>query len=79
MKASDFIYCPQCNVERSPFSLIKRRRKEITTVCTNPLTGGYLEPYKYEDQLVIIYEFLCPRCKKALKDYRIEYNLGETR
>lgn len=72
MKASDFIYCPQCNVERSPSSLIKNKRTRRINICANPFTGGYLEPYRYEEKIEIVYEFLCPRCKKVLKNYRIE-------
>ncbi|MBQ8792347.1 MAG: hypothetical protein IJZ62_01880 [Clostridia bacterium] len=30
------------------------------TVCTNPLTGGYLDPYEYEEQEVTEFCNVCP-------------------
>ena len=35
-------------------------RKVIKEVCTNPLTGGYLDPYEYEKREVTEFCNICP-------------------
>lgn len=53
-------YCPTCGkyyFKRECHVVFRKIRK---TVCTNPLTGGYLDPYEYEEQEVTEFCNICP-------------------
>lgn len=70
MKASDFTYCPTCGVELPPSALIKLSKEVIKEEIANYFTGD-LEPYTFEKVKYLVFEDLCPCCKKVLK--RKEY------
>ena len=56
----DVIYCTTCN---KYYDKEKRRLQTQTiekTICINPLTGGYLDPYEYEKKSVREYRWTCP-------------------
>lgn len=58
-------YCRNCR-EYYLLESWKFSSREITTSrCTNPLTGGYLDPYEYETVKVLQQCYLCPKghCK----------------
>ena len=67
MKPSDFYYCPICQVERPPQSLVVEKTEKSIDVCTNLLTGGYLDKYEYKKEIRIIYNYKCPKCNYILK------------
>ncbi len=56
----DSKYCETCGKYffKSQCGIISREVKK--SVCTNPLTGGYLDPYEYEERVVTEYCWTCP-------------------
>ena len=56
----DSKYCKICKKHyfKTKCGIDSRRVKK--SVCTNPLTGGYLDPYEYEEQVVTEYCWKCP-------------------
>lgn len=64
----DSKYCEICKKHyfKSKCSIDSRKVKK--SVCINPLTGGYLDPYEYEEQEVTEYCWKCPE-KHEIKGY----------
>lgn len=56
----DSRHCPTCGKYYFKKECHIDSRKVRKTVCTNPLTGGYLDPYEYEEQEVTEFCNICP-------------------
>ena len=56
----DSKYCKVCKKYyfKTKCDIDSRRVKK--SICVNPLTGGYLDPYEYEEQVVTEYCWKCP-------------------
>ena len=56
----DSKYCKVCKKYyfKTKCDIDSRRVKK--SICVNPLTGGYFDPYKYEEQIVTEYYWKCP-------------------
>lgn len=57
----DYHYCEKCKdwYKRKAYDIGVRHRKELR--CTNPLTGGYLDDYEYEEIIVEEMYHECPK------------------
>lgn len=53
-------YCKTCEKHYFKTELNIDTRKTKKIVCINPLTGGYLDPYEYEEQEVTEFCYKCP-------------------
>ena len=53
-------YCEVCKKYYFKKTCHIDSRKVIKEVCTNPLTGGYLDPYEYEKREVTEFCNICP-------------------
>lgn len=53
-------YCETCKKYYFKKECRVDSRKVRKTVCINPLTGGYLDPYEYEEQEVTEFCNICP-------------------
>ena len=58
--SKDFIYCPTCGCEFCRTKCKREVYKKIQSVCTNPLTGGYLDDYEYEERKQVYMRTICP-------------------
>lgn len=56
----DSKYCPICGKYYFKRECHIDSHQVIKTVCANPLTGGYLDPYEYEEESVKEYRWICP-------------------
>ena len=56
----DCRYCTTCGKHYFKKECHIDSRKVKKTVCANPLTGGYLDPYEYEEQEVTEFCNICP-------------------
>lgn len=63
----DCRYCRGCEKHYFKNELKLISREGIKTVCTNPLTGGYLDPYEYEEQKVREFCYMCPEGHEVTK------------
>lgn len=57
----EYTYCPKCKDYYKNEYFKKFEREEIRSVRTNPWTGGYLDPYEYEDTKMYIKYEECPK------------------
>lgn len=53
-------FCEKCKKYYFKKELHIDSRKVTKTVCTNPLSGGYLDPYEYEEREVTEFCNICP-------------------
>ena len=53
-------FCSECKKHYFKKELRLDTRTVKKTICINPLTGGYLDPYEYEEKKVTEYAYLCP-------------------
>lgn len=58
--SNDCYYCPTCRMRYFKKACHSNTRKVKKTVCLNPLTGGYLDPYEYEEREVLEWCNVCP-------------------
>ena len=56
----DSKYCKVCKKHYFKTECDIDSRRVIKSVCINPLTGGYLDPYECEEQVVTEYCWKCP-------------------
>lgn len=56
----DSRYCSVCDKYYFKKECHIDSRKIKETVCLNPLTGGYLDPYEYEEQEITEFYNICP-------------------
>jgi hypothetical protein len=65
----DYLYCPNCKdyYKKSAWETGKRAVKRVE--CTNPLTGGYLDDYEYEEVTETQYYYECPKGHKIVEYY----------
>lgn len=75
MMSEDFYYCPTCQNEIYYKKCKVNFTTKINEVCTNPLTGGYLDRYNYEKRKERYIEFLCPNDETILKSNFIDYEI----
>lgn len=68
--SKDFCYCPTCRWEICLKHCKVESKIEKVTRCVNQLTGGYLDPYIYEEEEEHIINFLCPNDETILKTIR---------
>lgn len=57
---SKSILCPDCAKWYYKGAFSVNSRTITRTVCSNPLTGGYLDPYEYEDAKYLQVYYECP-------------------
>ena len=53
-------YCEVCKKHYFKTNCHINSRRVVKEICVNPLTGGYLDPYEYEEQEVTEYCWVCP-------------------
>lgn len=54
-------YCNTCKTYYFKKECKVNSREVKKQVCLNPLTGGYLDPYEYEEREVTEYCYVCPK------------------
>lgn len=66
----DFRYCHKCKdyYKRSAWEISIRAVTRLR--CKNPLTGGYLDDYEYEDIMEEETCYECPKGHKIIDNYR---------
>ena len=69
--SKDFCYCPKCRQEICLKNCKRETIIEKVNRCVNPLTGGYLDPYIYEDVEEYIVSYSCPNDGTVLKLYKL--------
>ena len=74
MKPSEFLYCSKCNREIAPSKCITDLVRKKDEICTNWLTGGYLDEYEYKNVIDKYIVKKCPRCKKELQKLYLGYD-----
>lgn len=57
----DFTYCPHCKEYYKNSAWETKWITRTRLVCTNSLTGGYLDPYEYEEKTETVSVKECPR------------------
>ena len=65
----DYIYCDKCNDYYKEKAWDKKKKTITTLECTNPLTGGYLDPYEYEKVTKEVLYYECPKGHQIVDDY----------
>ena len=55
------LYCNTCGKYYFRKECCINFRKVTKNVCINPLAGGYLEPYEYDDREVTEFYNMCPK------------------
>lgn len=56
----DCRHCPTCGKYYFKRKCHINSRRVKKTICTNPLTGGYLDPYEYEEKKITEFCNICP-------------------
>lgn len=65
---SDYEYCRECGEYYLKKSWDDLATDETRMVCSNPLTGGYLDDYEYEAVKYKVWYRICPRGHRIEKD-----------
>ena len=65
--SKDWIYCPKCRQEICVKKCFPKIEREINWDCANPLSGGYLDDYRYEQVIYTYHILYCPNDGNELR------------